>query len=163
MRAAALPAVAPATKLAAVAAAAAGQARAPSPPSALPAKFFALTDAGCGNWSVTQLRFWAFLVAAGIIEEAEWWRLPVGHTHRKADAIIAAFARAHKAQRKGRYAPTDGGTEHEKQQGSPQNFLRSMPYVFNSADAWATSPERLVDTVERATVQRGAAAQASSQ
>jgi len=119
------------------------------PHSALPAKFISLTDAGCGNWSVAQLQFWAFLVAAGVIDEAEWWRLPVGHTHRKADAVIAAFARAHAHQKNGKFAPTDGYVGHEQQIGSPQHFLRSMPHVFKSPNAWAATPESLITEVER--------------
>ena len=120
-----------------------------TPPSALPAKFISLTDAGCGNWSVAQLQFWAFLVAAGVIDEAEWWRLPVGHTHRKADAVIAAFARAHAHQKNGKFAPIDGYVGHEQQIGSPQHFLRSMPHVFKSPHAWAATPESLIAEVDR--------------
>ena len=72
-------------------------------------------------------------------------------TRAVVEAAARAFARARRAQRSGHFAPTDGGTAHEKQQGSPQNFLRSMSHVFDSKDAWATSPEGLVDAVERAT------------
>ena len=122
------------------------------PNSALPAKFVALTDAGCGNWCVAQLQFWGFLVAAGVLDEAEWWRLLVGHTHRKADAVIAAFARAHKQQKNANFAPvSDDYSAHEQLHGSPQHFLRSMSHVFNSNDAWSTTPERLVAEVERVT------------
>ena len=92
----------------------------------------------CWITGTSQLQFWGFLVAVGVLDEAEWWRLLVGHTHRKAGAVIAAFARAHKAQQNGTFALDE--TRHTNSYTEARSISSAPCHMFLTAKTPGQQP-----------------------
>jgi hypothetical protein len=95
----------------------------------LPRELNVLTDGGDGNWSVATTCFYALLVHYSIFEVITVHRLPPGHTHGMADALISFFSRWRwgTAVTRG-----DRHSGHGNSQKTPQEFVRDMDPMFNT-------------------------------
>jgi hypothetical protein len=95
----------------------------------LPRELNVLTDGGDGNWSVATTCFYALLVYYDIFEVITVHRLPPGHTHGMADALISFFSRWRwgSSVTKG-----DRHTGHGNSQKTPQEFVAHMDPMFNT-------------------------------
>ena len=95
----------------------------------LPRELNVLTDGGDGNWSVATTCFYALLVYYDIFEVITVHRLPPGHTHGMADALISFFSRWRWGTSVTR---GDRHTGHGNSQKTPQEFVADMDPMFNT-------------------------------